>query len=76
MNQSTLESRIASLIKGKQLNNYNKRRTNSSLVGKMAPTTTGLSHAGASVGLGPSGNTVGPMDHDVLELREYMRTLV
>ncbi|KAH0864029.1 hypothetical protein HID58_081240 [Brassica napus] len=76
MNPSTLESRIASLIKGKQLNNYNKRRTNSSLVGKMAPTTTGLSHAGASAGLGPSGNTVGPMDHDVLELREYMRTLV
>ncbi|KAJ0247935.1 hypothetical protein HA466_0163200 [Hirschfeldia incana] len=85
MNQSTLESRIASLVKGKRLNNYDKRHANSSSVGRMelVPTTTGLSHAGgnpssmvtssacaSSVGIGPSPN------HDVLELREYMRTLV
>lgn len=30
--------------------------------------------AGASVG--PSRNIVGPMDHDILKLRQYMQTLV
>ncbi|WZZ80400.1 hypothetical protein YC2023_100972 [Brassica napus] len=88
LNESTLESRLGSLIKGRLLKNSNQGHTNSSMVGTMAPTTTGLSHAGgnsssmvtssacASVGLGPSPNTSGPMDHDVLELRQYMRTLV
>ncbi|KAJ4879378.1 Histone acetyltransferase HAC1 [Raphanus sativus] len=85
MNKSTLESRIASLIKGKQLNNHNKRHANYSSVGRMVPTTTtGLSNTGgnpssmvtssacaSSVGLAPSRR-----NHDVLELREYMRTLV
>lgn len=31
--------------------------------------------ASASVG-GPSRNIVGPMDHDILKLRQYMQTLV
>ncbi|KAF8106095.1 hypothetical protein N665_0147s0052 [Sinapis alba] len=87
-NESTLESRIASLVKVKYLQMLNQRHTNSSMVGTMVPTTTGLSHAGgnpssmvtssacASVGLGPSHNTVVPMDHDILKVREYMRTLV
>lgn len=88
LNESTLDSRLGRLIKGRQLKNSNQGHTNSSMVGTMAPTSTGLSHAGgnpssmvtssacASVGLGPSPNTSGPMDHDVLELRQYMRTLV
>ncbi|RID51865.1 hypothetical protein BRARA_H02503 [Brassica rapa] len=88
LNESTLDSRLGRLIKGRQLKNSNQGHTNSSKVGTMVPTSTGLSHAGgnpssmvtssacASVGLGSSPNTSGPMDHDVLELRQYMRTLV
>ncbi|KAJ0247934.1 hypothetical protein HA466_0163190 [Hirschfeldia incana] len=79
MNQSTLESRLVSVIKGRQLNLH----ANSSMVGTMVPTTTALSHASmvtssasASVGLGPSCNTVVPMDHDGSKVREDMRTLV
>ncbi|CAH8389052.1 unnamed protein product [Eruca vesicaria subsp. sativa] len=83
LNRSTLESRIASLIKKP----HNQLHTNSCMVGTMVP-TTGLSHAEGtsssmvtssaydSVRLEPSCHTVVPMDHDVLELREYMRTLV
>ncbi|KAG7591918.1 Zinc finger ZZ-type [Arabidopsis thaliana x Arabidopsis arenosa] len=42
MNRTTLESRITSLIKGRQMNNYNQRHANSSSVGTMIP-TPGLS---------------------------------
>lgn len=47
MNQSTLEPRLASLIKGRQLNNYNQRHANSSSVGTMIP-TPGLQHSGGN----------------------------
>ncbi|CAH8388963.1 unnamed protein product [Eruca vesicaria subsp. sativa] len=49
LNRSTLESRIASLIKNRHLNSYNQRHANSSSVGTptMIP-TPGLSHAGGS----------------------------
>lgn len=47
VNQSTLEPRLASLIKGRQLNNYNQRNANSSSVGTMIP-TPGLQHSGAN----------------------------
>ena len=47
MNRSTLESRITSLIKGRHLNNYNQRHSNSPSVGMMIP-TPGLSHAGSN----------------------------
>ncbi|CAN8240354.1 unnamed protein product [Cochlearia groenlandica] len=46
-NQSTLEPRLASLIKGRQLNNYNQRHANSSAVGTMMP-TPGLQHSGVN----------------------------
>ncbi|KAL0697799.1 hypothetical protein Bca4012_053921 [Brassica carinata] len=86
--ESTVESRIASLVNGRHLKISNQGHTNSSMVGTMVPTTTGLSHAGgnpssmvtssacASGCLWLSGNTVVPVDPDVLELREYMRALV
>lgn len=32
--------------------------------------------AGAGGSVGPSRSTVGPMDHDVLKLRQYMQVLV
>ncbi|CAH2067859.1 unnamed protein product [Thlaspi arvense] len=50
MNQSTLEPRLASLIKGRQLNNYNQRHANSSSVGTMIP-TPGLQQSGANPNL-------------------------
>lgn len=50
MNQSTLEPRLASLIKGRQLNNYNQRHANSSSVGTMIP-TPGLQHSGGNPNL-------------------------
>lgn len=31
---------------------------------------------GAGASVGPSRNIVGPMDHDILKLRQYMQTLV
>ena len=36
----------------------------------------GASSAGAGASVGPSRNIVGPMDHDILKLRQYMQTLV
>ncbi|CAN8233760.1 unnamed protein product [Cochlearia groenlandica] len=51
LNQSTLEPRLASLIKGRHLNNnYNQRHTNSSSVGTMIP-TPGLQHNGGNPNL-------------------------
>ncbi|KAG2319822.1 hypothetical protein Bca52824_013035 [Brassica carinata] len=47
LNRSTLEPRIASLIKNRHLNNYNQRHANSSSVGTMIP-TPGLSHGGGN----------------------------
>ncbi|KAL0725777.1 hypothetical protein Bca4012_040376 [Brassica carinata] len=47
LNQATLEPRLASLIKGRQLNNYNQRQANSSSVGTMIP-TPGLQHSGGN----------------------------
>ncbi|WZZ69478.1 hypothetical protein YC2023_080848 [Brassica napus] len=48
LNQSTLEPRLTSLIKGRQLNNYNQRQANSSSsVGTMIP-TPGLQHSGGN----------------------------
>lgn len=83
MNRSTLESRIKSLLKDR-LKKYNQPHANSSSVGTMIPTShvddsptlMRTVSAGASVSLGPSSNTVGPMDHDILKVREYMQTLV
>lgn len=39
---------------------------------------TGVSSAGAGAGarVGSSRNIVGPMDHDISKLRQYMQTLV
>jgi len=50
VNPSTLEPRLASLIKGRQLNNYNQRHANSSSVGTMIP-TPGLQHSGGNPNL-------------------------
>jgi E1A/CREB-binding protein len=50
MNRSTLESRITSLIKGRQINNYNQRHANSSSVGTMIP-TPGLSQTAGNPNL-------------------------
>ncbi|KAH0852826.1 hypothetical protein HID58_093678 [Brassica napus] len=48
LNQSTLESRLASLIKGRHMNNYNQQRhANPSSVGTMIP-TPGLQHSGGN----------------------------
>ncbi|KAJ4909080.1 Histone acetyltransferase HAC1 [Raphanus sativus] len=50
LNQATLESRLASLIKGRHMNNYNQRHANnnsSSSVGTMIP-TPGLQHSGGN----------------------------
>ncbi|CAH8355273.1 unnamed protein product [Eruca vesicaria subsp. sativa] len=47
LNQSTLESRLASLIKGRHMNNYNQRHANASTVGTMIP-TPGLQHGGGN----------------------------
>ncbi|XP_024009095.1 histone acetyltransferase HAC12 isoform X2 [Eutrema salsugineum] len=43
--------------------------------GKM-PQNNGNSQMQNLAGVGPSRNTVGPMDHDILKLRQYMQTLV
>ncbi|CAF2114993.1 unnamed protein product [Brassica napus] len=53
VNRSTLESRITSLIKGRHLNNYNQRHSNSPSVGMMIP-TPGLSHAGGGTTMIPT----------------------
>ncbi|KFK43875.1 histone acetyltransferase [Arabis alpina] len=52
LNRTTLESRITSLIKGRQMNNHNQRHANSSSVGTptMIP-TPGLSQAGGNTNL-------------------------
>ncbi|KAG5410315.1 hypothetical protein IGI04_006634 [Brassica rapa subsp. trilocularis] len=48
LNQSTLESRLASLIKGRHMNNYNQQRhANPSSAGTMIP-TPGLQHSGGN----------------------------
>ena len=49
--------------------------------GTMPPQSNGNSQmqnvvGASSAGAGPSRNIVGPMDHDILKLRQYMQTLV
>jgi E1A/CREB-binding protein len=66
MNRSTLESRITSLIKGRQINNYNQRHANSSSVGTMIPTpglsqtagnmSNGYQHSSRNFSLGSGGS--------------------
>ncbi|KAJ4890074.1 Histone acetyltransferase HAC12 [Raphanus sativus] len=54
-------------------NNGNSQMQN--LVGASSGGAGASASASASVG-GPSRNIVGPMDHDILKLRQYMQTLV
>lgn len=78
-NESTVESRLARIITGRHLKSSNPGHTNSSMIGTMIPTTTtGLSHAGGNPSsmVTSSACAVVPMDHDILKVREYMRTLV
>ncbi|XP_018451408.1 histone acetyltransferase HAC12-like isoform X2 [Raphanus sativus] len=79
-NESTVESRLARIITGRDLKSSNPGHTNSSMVGTMVPTTTGLSHAGGNpssmVTSSACASVVPMVDHDILKVREYMRTLV